>query len=158
MRNYDSSEPNWSSREIKNFKAPCGNVIDGLIIRTATSSFDPSTKTPVCNTPLSRLNWMWRIDLLRLLMLNSQLQRSKMERRKQETQTLILQTDFNGFVGHINDIDLEWSVPNEKYTRAVMWCVTTGGKAAGRSAWVKHFSFRTVLTWEHFVLVIAPNA
>lgn len=60
----------------ENLQSPCGCVIDGQVIRTASSSFDPSAKTPVCRLPLSRLNWMWRIDLPRLLMLNSQLHRS----------------------------------------------------------------------------------
>lgn len=138
--------------------------MDVLLTVRSLGSFDPSAKTPVCRLPLSRLNWMWRIDLLRLLMLNSQLHRSCLYsgtvERKWETQRLILQTDFNGFVGYINDTDLEWSVPNEECAWVVMWCVTTeGGKAEGGSAWMKHLSAQRekkntmrVLTWETFCL------
>lgn len=149
----------------ENLQSPCGCVIDGQVIRTASSSFDPSAKTPVCRLPLSRLNWMWRIDLPRLLMLNSQLHRSCLYsgtvERKWETQRLILQTNFNGFVGYINDIDLEWSVSNEECAWAVMWCATTErGGALGGSAWMKHLALHRkkkqntmrVLTWETFCL------
>lgn len=39
---------NLPEKENGNLKSPCGNVIDGSVIRTATTSFDPSAKTPVC--------------------------------------------------------------------------------------------------------------
>lgn len=40
--------------------------------------------------------------------------------RKRETRRHVLQTDFNELGVHTNDIDHEWSVPNEAYARAVM--------------------------------------
>ena len=95
---------------------PFGLLVEMLLMVWSLGQLAPlihQLKPPLCCLPLFRLNWMWLIDLLRLLTLSSQLHRPGSVERKWETQRRILQTDFNGFVGYINDIDCERSGPNE---------------------------------------------
>lgn len=82
--------------------------------------------------------------------------------RKWETQRLILQTDFNGFVGYINDIDRERSGPNE--AKHLSSDVTCDCRGRAEPEWNSFLSTdikkkkKKSWPWGNVAFVTGPNA